>query len=75
MVQGDFLAEICFHTHLFLAWFISPQVCVCVCFPGPAAGVRAGRGELQADQDRPGSAASDCGEVGAVGGEEWSLQR
>lgn len=25
------MAEICFHTHLFLAWFISPQVCVCVC--------------------------------------------
>lgn len=46
-----------------------------VCFPGPAARVRAGCGELQADQGRPGPAASDCGEVRAVGGEEWSLQQ
>lgn len=43
--------------------------------PGPAAGVGAGRGELQADQDGPGPAASDRGEIGAVGGEERRLQR
>lgn len=83
VIRPGFLAEILFHTFIvskknkgirkknvsvvFLLLYLHP--------PGPAAGVRAGCGELQANQDGPRSAASDRGEVGAVGGEKWRLQR
>lgn len=64
-------------THLFLKipGLSGVFLILCAYFPGPAAGVGAGCGELQADQGGSGSAASDGGEVRAVGGEKRRLQR
>lgn len=42
---------------------------------GSAPCFRAGCTQLYTDQGRPGQAASDCGEVGAVGGEKWNLRQ